>query len=145
MIDDIVAKSAMEVAEKPLAAKAFMAAMAGAVTNPTLSEVAQNHNADVIAKYEEGIPNGIKRQIDSGHCAPLGVMLVAATRGIVAWPFIRKGRPGFAARGPEQAIRRLAPRIPSFHHKSFYFLPIATCRTYLLASKLILVCQQGNG
>jgi AcrR family transcriptional regulator len=88
-IDDIVAEvsSFMEVAKKnPLAAKAFMAAMAGAVTNPTLSEVAQNHNADVIAKYEEGILNGIKHgEIDSGiRTHSWAIMLVAATRGIVA-------------------------------------------------------------
>jgi AcrR family transcriptional regulator len=88
-IDDIVAEvsSFMEVAKKnPLAAKAFMAAMAGAVTNPTLAEVAQNHNADVIAKYEEGILNGIKHgEIDSGIRAhSWAIMLVAATRGIVA-------------------------------------------------------------
>ena len=86
--DDIVAEisSFIEVAKKsPLAAKAFMAAMAGTLTNPSLADVAQKHNAHVISKYEEGILNGIKHgEIDSGIRAhSWAVMLVAATRGIV--------------------------------------------------------------
>lgn len=87
--DDIVAEvsSFMEVAKKnPIAAKAFMAAMAGSVTNPALSDATQKHNANVVAKYEEGILNGIKHgEIDSGIRAhSWAIMLVAATRGIVA-------------------------------------------------------------
>jgi hypothetical protein len=89
VIDDIVAEvsSFMEVAKKnPLAAKAFMAAMAGSLTNPALSDAAQKHNAEVIAKYEEGILDGIKHgEIDSGIRAhSWAIMLVAATRGIVS-------------------------------------------------------------
>ena len=88
-IDDIVAEisSFIEVAKKnPLAAKAFMAAMAGSLTNPSLADAAQKHNAEVIAKYEEGILNGIKHgEIDSGIRAhSWAIMLVAATRGIVS-------------------------------------------------------------
>src|ERR1700735_5192016 len=86
--DDIVAEitSFIEVAKKnPLATKYFMAAMAGTLTNPSLADVAQKHNAYVISKYEEGILNGIKHgEIDSGIRAhSWAVMLVAATRGIV--------------------------------------------------------------
>src|ERR1700719_3135316 len=54
--DDIVAEitSFIEVAKKnPLAAKAFITAMAGSLTNPALAEAAQKHNAAMIAKYEE--------------------------------------------------------------------------------------------
>ena len=87
-IDDIVAEitSFMEVAKKnPLAAKAFMAAMAGSLSNPALAEAVQKHNAAIIAKYEDGIRNGIKHgTIDSGIRAhSWAIMLVAATRGIV--------------------------------------------------------------
>ena len=67
--DDIVAEisSFIEVAKKsPLAAKAFMAAMAGTLTNPSLADIAQKHNAYVISKYEEGILNGIKHREMAG-------------------------------------------------------------------------------
>jgi AcrR family transcriptional regulator len=87
-IDDIVTEvsSFIEVAKKnPLAAKAFMSAMAGSLNSPPLSEAFQKHNANVIAKYEEGILNGIKHgEITPGIRAhSWAVMLVAATRGIV--------------------------------------------------------------
>ena len=87
-IDDIVAEisSFIEVARKnPRAAKAFMAAMAGSLTNPALAEAVLKHNAAVIAKYEDGIRNGIKHgTIDFGIRAhSWAIMLVAATRGIV--------------------------------------------------------------
>ena len=92
--DDIVAEitSFIEVAKKnPLAAKAFMAAMAGSLTNPALAEAAQKHNTAIIAKYEDGIRNGIKHgDIDSGIRAhSWAIMLMAATRGIVAQWLIR--------------------------------------------------------
>jgi AcrR family transcriptional regulator len=117
-IDDIVAEvsSFMEVAKKnPLAAKAFMAAMAGSLTNPSLADAAQKHNAEVIAKYEEGILNGIKHgEIDSGIRAhSWAIMLVAATRGIVAQWLIhpKKVNLDLLREDLEQAIRHcFAPR-----------------------------------
>jgi AcrR family transcriptional regulator len=117
-IDDIVAEisSFIEVAKKnPLAAKAFMAAMAGSLTNPSLADAAQKHNAEVIAKYEEGILNGIKHgEIDSGIRAhSWAVMLVAATRGIVAQWLIhpKKIDLELLREDLEQAIRHcFAPR-----------------------------------
>jgi AcrR family transcriptional regulator len=118
VIDDIVAEvsSFMEVAKKnPLAAKAFMAAMAGSLTNPTLSDAAQKHNAEVIAKYEEGILDGIKHgEIDSGIRAhSWAIMLVAATRGIVSQWLIhpKKVDLDLLREDLEQAIRHcFAPR-----------------------------------
>jgi hypothetical protein len=63
-----------------------MAAMAGSLTNPALAAAALKHNAAIIAKYEDGIRNGIKHgDIDSGIRAhSWAIMLMAATRGIVA-------------------------------------------------------------
>jgi AcrR family transcriptional regulator len=92
--DDIVAEisSFIEVAKKnPLAAKAFITAMAGSLTNSALAEAAIKHNAGVIAKYEDGIRNGIKHgDIDSGIRAhSWAIMLMAATRGIVAQWLLR--------------------------------------------------------
>src|SRR6476646_1751087 len=92
--DDIVAEitSFIEVAKKnPLAAKAFITAMAGSLTNPALAEAAQKHNTAIVAKYEDGIRNGIKHgDIDSGIRAhSWAIMLMAATRGIVAQWLIR--------------------------------------------------------
>ena len=117
-IDDIVAEitSFMEVAKKnPLAAKAFMAAMAGSLSNPALAEATQKHNAAIIAKYEDGIRNGIKHgDIDSGIRAhSWAIMLMAATRGIVAqWLLRPKSVDIEALRDDlEQAIRHcFAPR-----------------------------------
>ena len=117
-IDDIVAEitSFMEVAKKnPLAAKAFMAAMAGSLSNPALAEATQKHNAAIIAKYEDGIRNGIKHgDIDSGIRAhSWAIMLMAATRGIVAqWLLRPKSVNMDALRDDlEQAIRHcFAPR-----------------------------------
>jgi AcrR family transcriptional regulator len=92
--DDIVAEitSFIEVAKKnPLASKAFITAMAGSLTNPALAEAAQKHNTAIVAKYEDGIRNGIKHgDIDSGIRAhSWAIMLMAATRGIVAQWLIR--------------------------------------------------------
>jgi AcrR family transcriptional regulator len=92
--DDIIAEisSFIEVAKKnPLAAKVFITAMAGSLTNPALAEAAQKHNAAMIAKYEDGIRNGIKHgDIDSGIRAhSWAIMLMAATRGIVAQWLLR--------------------------------------------------------
>jgi len=92
--DDIVAEitSFIEAAKKnPLAAKAFITAMAGSLTNPALAEAAQKHNTAIVAKYEDGIRNGIKHgDIDSGIRAhSWAIMLMAATRGIVAQWLIR--------------------------------------------------------
>jgi len=117
-IDDIVAEitSFMEVAKKnPLAAKAFMAAMAGSLSNPALAEATQKHNAAIIAKYEDGIRNGIKHgDIDSAIRAhSWAIMLMAATRGIVAqWLLRPKSVNMDALRDDlEQAIRHcFAPR-----------------------------------
>jgi hypothetical protein len=106
----------MEVAKKnPLAAKAFMAAMAGSLSNPALAEATQKHNAAIIAKYEDGIRNGIKHgDIDSGIRAhSWAIMLMAATRGIVAqWLLRPKSVNMDALRDDlEQAIRHcFAPR-----------------------------------
>jgi len=68
-----------------------MAAMAGSLTNPALAEAALKHNAAIVAKYEDGIRNGIKNgTIDSGIRAhSWAIMLMAATRGIVAQWLIR--------------------------------------------------------
>jgi AcrR family transcriptional regulator len=117
-IDDIVAEisSFIEVAKKnPLAAKAFMAALAGSLNNPALAEAAERHNAAILAKYEDGIRNGIKHgEIDSGIRAhSWAVMLVAATRGIVAQWLVRPKNVDIdAARDDlEKAIRHcFAPR-----------------------------------
>ena len=117
-IDDIVAEitSFMEVAKKnPLAAKAFMAAMAGSLSNPALAEATQKHNAAIIAKYEDGIRNGIKHgDIDSAIRAhSWAIMLMAATRGIVAqWLLRPKSVDMDALRDDlEKAIRHsFAPR-----------------------------------
>ena len=116
--DDIVAEvsSFIEVAKKnPIAAKSFMAAMAGSLTNPALADAAQKHNAAMIAKYEEGILNGIKHgEIDSGIRAhSWAIMLMAATRGIVAqWlVYPKKVDIDLLRDDLEQAIRHsFAPR-----------------------------------
>ena len=117
-IDDIVAEisSFIEVARKnPLAAKAFMAVMAGSLSNPALAVAALKHNAAVIAKYEDGIRNGIKHgDIDSGiRAQSWAIMLMAATRGIVAqWlVYPKKVDIDLLRDDLEQAIRHsFAPR-----------------------------------
>ena len=116
--DDIIAEisSFIEVARKnPLAAKAFMAVMAGSLSNPALAVAALKHNAAVIAKYEDGIRNGIKHgDIDSGiRAQSWAIMLMAATRGIVAqWLLRPKSVDMDALRDDlEKAIRHsFAPR-----------------------------------
>jgi AcrR family transcriptional regulator len=88
-IDDVVGEGNIffeRCRKYPVVAKAFLAAMAGSLYNSELADAAAKLNANVIAKYEEAIHNGIKNgAIDSGiRAQPWAIMIMAASRGIVA-------------------------------------------------------------
>ena len=145
--DDIVAEvsSFIEVAKKnPLAAKAFMAAMAGTFTNPSLADVAQKHNAYVIAKYEEGILDGIKHgEIDSGIAPTLGrsCWWLRRAASLRSGLFIRKRSTWICCETTWRKPSGIALRLgsTSFIHKSL--LPIPSYRDNLTH---LFACQQAH-
>jgi AcrR family transcriptional regulator len=88
-IDDVIGESDIffeRCRKYPAVAKAFLAAMAGSLYNPELAEAATKLNADVIAKYEKAIHNGVNEgKIDRGiRAQSWAIMIMAASRGIVA-------------------------------------------------------------